>query len=132
VDINDVSPHPGVKTLKGDAARLTAAVSGSRFDIVFSAWLTEYLDKSELADYFRETRRILKDNGTFMTTVIDDRGWGKIYTAAALRARGILKYSYSQKYSSGLLNEAGFSRVSALPIRSWFGVPWATFFICLK
>ncbi|GAF72008.1 unnamed protein product [marine sediment metagenome] len=124
----DQNPHLcklPIKVYKGDATELAKLVKGEKFDIVFSTWMTEYLDEEQLSVFFAESKKVLKDDGTFITTVISKYGLGFVYITMAKLLRGINKYYYHPGEIIKKLKAAGFSDVKIIKLNSWLRVPWA-------
>jgi len=125
----DQNPHlcklPIKVLYKGDATELTKLVQDEKFDIVVSTWMTEYLNEEQLGVFFAESKKVLKNNGRLITTVISKYGFGFIYIAAAKILRGISKYNYRPKRIVKKLKEAGFTHIQIIKLNSWLCVPWA-------
>ena len=96
-----------------------------KFDIVFSTWTTEYLNYEQLGAFFAESKKVLKNNGQIMTTVISRYGLGFIYITLAKILRGISKYNYRKKQVIEKLKEAGFADIKIIKLNSWLYFPWA-------
>lgn len=124
----DQNPHLcklPVKVYKGDASELTKLVKDEKFDIVISTWMTEYLNEEQLQRFFSESRKVLKDNGKLITTVISKYGMGFAYITMAKLARGIDKYNYKKQYIIEKLKQAGFGAIEIIDLNSWLYIPWA-------
>lgn len=124
----DQNPHLcrlPIKVLRGDAAKLAELVEAHSFDIVFSMWMTEYLNPQQLSSFFRQAKIVLGDNGTLMSTVISKYGVGFTYIAAAKLLRGVRKYNYTKKQVAAELTKAGFANIEITDVSSWLGIPWA-------
>jgi ubiquinone/menaquinone biosynthesis C-methylase UbiE len=124
----DRNPHLcslPIKVYQGDATQLRELTGNEKFDVVFSTWMTEYLDEGQLRQFFHEAKRTLKDNGRLMTTVISKCGFGFLYITAAKTIRGIVKYNYSKKQVINMLREAGFADIEIINLNSWLHIPWA-------
>ena len=124
----DQNPHLcklDVPVHKGDATELSALVNEEKFDIIFSAWMTEYLDEEQLDGFFVESKKVLKDDGRLITTVISKYGFGFLYITMAGMLRGIDKYNYPRKQIIAKLKEAGFADIEIIRLDSWLFVPWA-------
>jgi SAM-dependent methyltransferase len=124
----DRNPHLcrlPIKVFHGDATQLVELVGAESFDVVFSTWMTEYLNPEQLSGFFRQAKLVLKENGKLMSTVISKHGFGFLYTTAAKLLRGISKYNYDKPQVCDKLREAGFTDVSIVNLRSWLGIPWA-------
>jgi len=131
----DINPHLcklPVEMLAGDAAKLSDTVSGRKFDIVFSAWLTEYLDQEQLFNFFRDSHKILDSNGKLISTIITNGGIGLLYVTAAEKIRKIKKYCYSKKTILSKLQQAGFSNTRIIELPSYLKIPWAYMLIAEK
>ncbi len=124
----DQNPHLcklPVKLHKGDAGELTKFVQEKNFDIVFSAWMTEYLDSGQLDAFFAESKKVLKENGQLITTIISRYGMGFVYVTLAKILKGISKYNYLPKHVIVKLENAGFSNIKIIRLNSLLSVPWA-------
>jgi len=124
----DRNPHLcslPIKVHQGDATQLCELAGDEKFDVVFSTWMTEYLNEGQLQQFFSEAKKTLKDNGRLMTTVISKCGFGFLYITAAKTIRGIVKYNYSRKQVLDMLREAGFADIKIINLSSWLYIPWA-------
>jgi ubiquinone/menaquinone biosynthesis C-methylase UbiE len=124
----DQNPHLcrlPITVHKGDATKLTELVGGEKFDVVLSTWMTEYLDGQQLQEFFNEARKVLKDDGRLITTIISKYGLGWLYITAAKMIRGINKYNYTGKRVTDMLKGAGFTDIEIVNLNSWLYVPWA-------
>jgi SAM-dependent methyltransferase len=124
----DQNPHLcrlPVKVHQGDATQIAELVGTDKFDVVFSTWMTEYLDGQQLQKFFSAARKVLKDDGKLMCTVISKCGFGFLYVTAAKKIRGIDKYNYTRKYVRDTLKEAGFADIEIINLSSWLNIPWA-------
>ncbi len=119
IDINPqlFQPLPGVKVIKGNVADIKALLpSSARFDLVFSAWLTEYLCPADLRATLLGSREHLKKNGTIIFTFVSQDLLGGIYVAGA-RLKGIQKYNYSLATIKRIAAEAGLVVTGVNPLR---------------
>jgi ubiquinone/menaquinone biosynthesis C-methylase UbiE len=124
----DRNPHLcglPIKVYQGDATQISELASDEKFDVVFSTWMTEYLNPEQLVTFFSQSKSVLKDNGRLITTVISKCGFGFLYITAAKMIRGIVKYNYSKKQVMNLLKEAGFADIEIVNLNSWLHIPWA-------
>ena len=124
----DQNPHLSkleIKVHKGDATNIIKLVNGEKFDIVFSTWMTEYLNPEQLNAFFSESKKVLNNNGKLITTVISNWGFGFAYVSMAKIVKGIDKYNYSKKNIIKSLNSAGFNNINIVKLNSWLTVPWA-------
>jgi len=124
----DRNPHLcklPIKLHEGDATQLSQIVGARGFDMVFSTWMTEYLNPQQLSDFFKQARVVLKENGEIVTTVVSKYGFGYLYITAARLLRGISKYNYSKREVCDKLREAGFKEILIIDLNSWLGIPWA-------
>ena len=124
----DQNPHLcklPIKVHKADATDFAKLLEGEKFDIVFSTWMTEYLNLEQIAAFMGEAKKVLNNNGRLITTVISNWGFGFVYVSLAKLVKGIDKYYYSEKNIIVELKRAGFSNISIIRLNSWFGVPWA-------
>ena len=123
----DINPHLcrlPVKVYEGDATGLSNLIK-DRFDIVFSAWMTEYLNGEQLNQFFSEAKKTLNENGRLLTTVISSNGVGWLYVTAAGLVRNIQKYSYRPADVRERLIAAGFHDIKIMKLRARLGMPWA-------
>ena len=124
----DQNPHLcklDVPVHKGDATGLSTLVGEEKFDVVFSAWMTEYLNVKQLDGFFAESKKVLKSNGRLITTVISRYGFGFVYIMMARIIRGIDKYNYTKRQVVEKLRVAGFTDIEIIRLDSWLFIPWA-------
>ncbi len=124
----DRNPHLcrlPIKVHQGDATQFAQLVEAHSFDMVFSTWMTEYLNPEQLSTFFRQARIAIKQGGELVTTIVSKNGFGCLYITAAKFLRGINKYNYDKKQIEVKLTEAGFKEISIVNLNSWFGIPWA-------
>jgi ubiquinone/menaquinone biosynthesis C-methylase UbiE len=124
----DRNPHLcrlPIKVHQGDATQLAQLVETHSFDMVFSTWMTEYLNLQQLSDFFQQAKIAIKQEGKLVTTVISKHGFGFVYIAAAGLLRGVSKYNYGKREACDKLREAGFKEISIVNLNSWLGIPWA-------
>ena len=124
----DRNPHLcrlPIKVHQGDATQLAQLVEAHSFDMVFSTWMTEYLNPQQLSAFFQQARMAIKQGGEFVTTIVSKHGFGFLYITAAGLLRGVSKYNYSEREVCEKLREAGFKEISIVSLRSWLGIPWA-------
>jgi ubiquinone/menaquinone biosynthesis C-methylase UbiE len=124
----DQNPHLcrlPITVHKGDATELSSLVGQEKFDIVLSTWTTDYLNRGKLQQFFCESKKVLKDGGKLMTTVIRLNGWGLIYLFLARFVRGVDKHACSTRGVIKMLRKAGFNEIDIVNLNSWLGVPWA-------
>lgn len=114
-----------IKLLKGNATELAEIVGAEKFDVVLSTWMTEYLNKQQLQQFFNGARKVLKDKGQLMTTVISKYGVGFLYIAAAKIIRNIDKYNYTKEQITDMLRKAGFVDIKIINLNSRLCVPFA-------
>jgi len=126
-----LSKNLKIKVIKGDAINFSKKLR-EKFDIVFSAWMTEYLKKTDLLCFFKESQKVLLPQGKIITTIISDAGFGKFYTFLAKKIKEIDKYCYSLKDVSELLIKAGFKNTEIIELKSWLSIPWAFMIISEK
>ena len=53
-----------IKVHQGDATQLAQLVEAHSFDMVFSTWMTEYLDPKQLSEFFRQAKIVLGETGS--------------------------------------------------------------------
>jgi len=124
----DRNPHLcrlPVEVYEGDATELGRLANDEKFDIVFSTWMTEYLNPEQLSAFFKEARKVLNERGRLITTIVSRYGFGFVYVTLAKWLRGINKYNYSLKHVTTELKEAGFTGVKVTKLSSWLYIPWA-------
>jgi len=124
----DRNPHLcrlPIKVLQADATQFVGLVGAQSFDMVFSTWMTEYLNPQQLGTFFRQARSAIKQGGELVTTIVSKHGFGFLYITAAKMIRGIDKYNYSKREVCDILREAGFKEISIVNLSSWLGIPWA-------
>lgn len=122
----DVNPHLcklPIKVHKGGAEKLGKLVGNEKFDIVFSVWMTEYLDENQLKQFIIEAKNVLSDGGRLITTIISKYGMGFVYITAAKMLRGIEKYNYTKKTVISRIKDAGFGKCEIVNLNSWLYVP---------
>lgn len=113
VTIIDINPHlfhplPGVKVVTGNVASIKSLLPASaRYDLIFSAWLTEYLCPADLRAALRGSREHLKKDGVIIFTFVNRDLLGSLYIGGA-RLKGIKKYSYSVPRVRKIAAEIGF------------------------
>jgi SAM-dependent methyltransferase len=124
----DRNPHLcnlPIKVHQGDATQIGKLAGDEKFDVVFSTWMTEYLNPEQLATFFSQSKSVLKDDGRLITTIISKCGFGFLYITAAKMIRGITKYNYSKKQVADMLKEADFADIEFVNLNSWLHIPWA-------
>ena len=124
----DLNPHLcrlPIKIYKEDAISFADKVKEGKADVVFAGWLTEYLNRELLLSFFREAYKALPEDGEFIATIIDNRGWGWLYVKLAKKIRGICKYYYKKETTLRLLKKVGFKNIQIINLNSWLRVPWA-------
>jgi ubiquinone/menaquinone biosynthesis C-methylase UbiE len=124
----DQNPHLcrlPIKVHQGDATQLAQLVEAHSFDMVFSTWMTEYLNPQQLITFFRQAKIAIKQGGELVTTIVSKHGFGFLYITAAKMIRGTDKYNYTKKYAADMLKDAGFVDIEIINLDSWFHIPWA-------
>jgi len=124
----DKNPHLcqlPIEVHQGDATQLVEIAGKGNFDIVFSTWMTEYLNQKQLNVFFSQARLVLRENGQLITTIISKYGFGWLYITAAKIIRGISKYNYNKKQVADMLKTAGFNEIEIINLNSWLDIPWA-------
>jgi len=124
----DQNPHLcnlPLKLIKGDATKIASLVSNKKMDIIFSTWMTEYLNEKELVAFFKESNKVLARNGKLITTIIAPSGFGSIYVFMAKMIKGINKYTYSEIVICKLLQTCGFNKIKIIPLNGFLMLPWA-------
>lgn len=132
VDKNPSLMELDIRVADEDASDFARVFPGDVFDVVFSAWMTEYLSPEKLRAFFEQAHKVLKPNGTFITTVISDKGWGSFYVSMARSIRKIDKYNYGAEFVIDSLEKSGFIISRSAEINSFFKIPWAELYICVK
>lgn len=132
IDKNPERCTLGIVVINADAAEYTSAFTPSdeKFDIIFSAWLTEYLNEGSLKGFILSAQKMLKQGGSFIFTVINKKGWGNFYVGLAKKIRKIDKYAYKNEDVMEFLSAAGFNDIKLTPLNSWMGIPWANLYTC--
>jgi cyclopropane fatty-acyl-phospholipid synthase-like methyltransferase len=124
----DQNPHLcklPIKVYKGDATELVKLTTPQKFDVVFSTWMTEYLNQQQLQQFFSESKKVLKENGQLITTIVSVYGFGWFYITMAKKIRKINKYNYTRRQITELLKSAGFTNIQITNLNSWLAIPWA-------
>jgi SAM-dependent methyltransferase len=124
----DRNPHLcrlPIKVLQADATQFAGLVGAQSFDMVFSTWMTEYLNPEQLNVFFQQAKFAIKPGGELVTTIISKNGFGCFYITAAGLFRGVKKYNYSKREIIDKLKDAGFKEISIVNLNSWLGIPWA-------
>jgi predicted TPR repeat methyltransferase len=124
----DVNPHLAEGTrlhvIAARAERFASKMPAAHYDVVFSAWMTEYLDKDRLSSFFKESYSVLPVGGELVSTMIDGRGLGFVYVLLAA-LKGIRKYSHPRPLVVRELGTIGFKNIKVTGVPSWLGVPFA-------
>jgi ubiquinone/menaquinone biosynthesis C-methylase UbiE len=124
----DRNPHlcrVPIKVLQADATQFVGLVGAQSFDMVFSTWMTEYLNPQQLSTFFHQARIATKHGGQLVTTIVSKCGFGFLYIAAAKMIRGTDKYNYTKKCVADMLKDAGFTDIEIVNLDSWLHIPWA-------
>lgn len=122
VDINPhMGAHLGVNIIRATADDFTRYLAGEKFDLVASFWMTEYLAPQEFAQFLAESLRVVRSPGQFLTTFIDDAGWGRFYRWAS-SVRRIEKFTYAVEAVKAMLPDY---MVAMIAIPGRFGLPFA-------
>ena len=114
-----------MNVIEADATGFSSETNNKKIDVVFSAWMTEYLNEEQLLSFFEESYKVLDEEGELITTVISKRGWGYLYIKLAKLIKKIGKYNYKKEKIVHLLNQAGFQNIKIISLNSWLSVPWA-------
>ncbi len=114
-----------IRLYQGDATQLSKIVKSEKFDVVFSTWMTEYLNPEQLSAFLSEAKKVLNENGTFISTFISNYCLGYAYIKLAKTLKNIDKYYYSKKQILELISQAGFKDIEIININSWLNIPWA-------
>ncbi len=131
----DQNPHLcniPIKLYQGDASELTRLVGEKKYDIVFSTWMTEYLDEAAIGRFFVESEKALGEHGILVTTVISRWGLGGLYIMLAKLVKKISKFNYHKEQIRAKIKMAGFKEVTITHLDSWLKVPWAYLVIAQK
>jgi ubiquinone/menaquinone biosynthesis C-methylase UbiE len=110
---------------KGDATQLSNIVGNEKFDVVFSTWMTEYLNPDQLSSFLTEAKKVLNEQGMLISTFISNYCLGCAYIKLAKILKNIDKYYYSKKQILELISQAGFKDIEIININSWLNIPWA-------
>lgn len=124
----DQNPHLcrlSIPLHKGDATQLSKIVGDEKFDVVFSTWMTEYLNPEQLSAFLSEAKKVLNKQGIFMSTFISNYCFGYAYVKFAKILKNIDKYYYGKKQVLGLLSRTGFKDIEIINLNSWLKIPWA-------
>ena len=124
----DQNPHLSrlsIPLYQGGATELSKIVGDEKFDIVFSTWMTEYLNPEQLSDFLNEAKKVLNKQGTFISTFISNYCLGYAYVKLANILKNIDKYCYSKKKITELLGQTGFKEIKIINLSSWLKIPWA-------
>lgn len=125
VDLQPQACPVSIRMVAGSATELSTLFPRERFDVVFSAWMTEYLAPESLARFFQEARQVLAVGGQLVTTGIAPAGWGWLYIACARYLRHHQKYAYAPTQAINIACGAGFRKVTVVNLRSYGYIPWA-------
>ena len=137
-EVVGVDQHPHLCTVpvtvhKGDATTLREAVGeNATFDAVVSTWMTDYLSPDAMAGFFREAHAVLRDGGTFYTTVVRRCPVSRLYITAAKRIRGVSKFCYTAEEIEAMATGAGFDSVRLVPLDALLGMRWAFLVVAQK
>jgi len=124
----DQNPHLcrlSIPLYQGDATELSKIVGDEKFDIVFSTWMTEYLNPEQLSDFLSEAKKVLNKQGIFISTFISSYCLGYTYVKLANILKNIDKYRYSKKKTTELLGQKDFKKIKIINLSSWLKIPWA-------
>jgi ubiquinone/menaquinone biosynthesis C-methylase UbiE len=110
---------------KGDATQLSEIVGDEKFDVVFSTWMTEYLNPEQLSAFLNEAKKVLNEQGILVSTFVSNYCLGYTYVKLATILKGIDKYCYSKKRILELVGRAGFKDIEIINLSSWLKIPWA-------
>lgn len=110
---------------KGDATQLSEIVGNEKFDVVFSTWMTEYLNPEQLNAFLDESKKVLNKQGTLVSTFISNHCLGYTYVKLAKVIKGIDKYCYAKKEIVNKLKSLGFINIKIINLSSWLYIPWA-------
>lgn len=125
VEVADVNAHLcqkiGVPVYSCKAGQI-AKLMEKEYDFVFSFWLTEYLDQIEMEEFISGAMELLKPGGLFLTTVVLNKGMGRVYTFGA-GLKGINKYGYS--INDILTMSKKYDKISIEKIDTYLRIPFA-------
>jgi ubiquinone/menaquinone biosynthesis C-methylase UbiE len=124
----DPNPHLcklSIPLRKGDATELSKIVGDEKFDMVFSTWMTEYLNPAQLRSFLAETKKVLNSGGIFISTFISNYCLGYAYVKLAKILKNIDKYYYNKMQVLELVGRTGFGDVEVINLSSWLQIPWA-------
>jgi len=131
----DQNPHLcrlGIKVHKGDATQLSNIVGNEKFDVVLSTWMTEYLNPGQLSVFLSEAKKVLNEQGIFISTFISTYCLGYTYVKLAKVLKGIDKYCYPKKEIINKLKNLGFTNIKIINLNSWLYITWAYLIVAEK
>jgi cyclopropane fatty-acyl-phospholipid synthase-like methyltransferase len=131
----DQNPHLcrlSIPLYKGDATQLSEIVSGEKFDVVLSTWMTEYLNPEQLSAFLDNAEKVLNERGIFISTFISNYCLGYTYVKLAKILKGIDKYCYPKKEIINKLKHTGFTNIKIINLNSRLYIPWAYLVIAEK
>jgi len=132
IDKNPQLCRSKIKVIDEDAANFSHYFGFNAFDVVFSAWLTEYLDQYRIQRLFFEVYTVMKKGGVFVMTNISDKGWGRVYITLSRKVRKIDKYFYPSRFILDNLAQINFTGIEMIRLNSYLNIPWAELYICRK
>ena len=126
VDINPhLATHSGLKVIEARAEDFARRLPKEiHADLVFSAWMTEYLDARALSAFFENSYTVLPKGGMFVSTIIGTWGLGFAYVFLARHINGVKKYSHAASDVVRILERIGFINIKIIPLRSWAWIPF--------
>ncbi|MGA2914999.1 MAG: class I SAM-dependent methyltransferase [Sedimentisphaerales bacterium] len=124
----DQNPHLcrlSIPLHKGDATQLSKIIGDEKFDMVFSTWMTKYLNPEQLSAFLSEAEKVLNKQGIFISTFISNYCLGCAYIKFAKQLKNVDKHRYSKKQISELIDRVGFRNIEIININSRLNIPWA-------
>jgi len=132
VDINpDLGKNLPIKIFKSKADEFSLLFFQEKFDVVCSFWMIDYLNKSELEGFVKESTKVLSEKGIFLSTIPRNAGWGKLHIVLS-GLKGFRKYGYSKNEIEEILKKEKFSKYRIISMQGRLGLPFAWFVVANK
>lgn len=113
----------GIEIVQGLANELREKIQG-RFDYILSFFMTEYLSYKELEAFLVQGTDRLERGGILATTIILNRGLGKLYIFLA-GMKGIQKYNYSKSQILSMIRQLKNVKIRVTPLQTVMKIPFA-------